>query len=215
MTTPDQVQTQEQPNNKELNFRALEQRYQKQLEASESEKAQLRQELQQRQAPPQTDDDEEDNEPYVDHKKLKKSQAKLGQQIKQETQSEIQRAVQTALQEERSKNWLSSNSDFYDVMQHAEKLAQNDPELAETILSMPDTFERKKLVYKNIKALGLHKPAEKQPSIQEKIDQNRKSPYYQPTGFNQAPYNPQSDFSKDGQRASYEKMQSLKAKYGS
>jgi hypothetical protein len=216
MTTPDQAQAQTQEqSNKELNFRALEQRYQKQLEASEVERGRLQQELQQRQSPQQSDDEDDESEPYVDHKKLKKSQAKFGQQIKQETQSEIQRAVQTALQEERSKNWLSSNSDFYDVMQHAEKLAQNDPELAETILSMPDTFERKKLVYKNIKALGLHKPPEKQASIQEKIDQNRKSPYYQPTGHNPAAYSPTADYSPQGQKESYEKMKMLKSKYGS
>ena len=45
MTTSEQVQTQEQPNNKELNFRALEQRYQRQLEDKERQL----QELQQRQ----------------------------------------------------------------------------------------------------------------------------------------------------------------------
>jgi hypothetical protein len=211
MTTPEQVQVQEQQNNKELNFRALEQRYQKQLE----DKDRQLQELQQRQVQQAPDDDEDDNEPYVDHKKLKKAQAKFGQQIKQETQTEIQRAVQAALHEERSQNWLKQNPDFYETMSHAEKLAQMDPDLADTILAMPDNFERKKLVYKNIKALGLHKPAEKVPSIQDKIDANKKSPYYQPSGYNQAPYSAQSDFSPQGQKESYEKMKMLKAKYGS
>lgn len=217
MTTPEvtQTQPQEQPNNKELNFRALEQRYQKQLEAERSERERLQQELQQRTMQQQNHDDDDESEPYVDHKKLKKSQERFGQQIKQETQNEIQKAVQTALQEERSQNWLKQNGDFYDVMQHAEKLAQSDPELAETILAMPDTFERKKLVYKTIKAQGLHKPPEDKKSIQEKIDRNKQSPYYQPTGYNQAPYSPQADYSPQGQKDSYEKMKMLKAKYGS
>lgn len=214
MTTPQQENqtTEQQPSNKELNFRALEAKYQQQLASERAERERLTQELEKRHAP--KDDDDEDSEPYVDHKRLKKEQAKFGQQIKQETQSEIQRAVAKALQDERKQSWMKTNSDFYDVMQHAERFAQHDPELAETILEMPDTFERQKLVYKNIKALGLHKPAEKQPSIQEKIDSNRKGPYYQPSGVSPSPYSNASDFSPAGQKQAYEKMKQLKAKYG-
>jgi len=203
-----QVQEQ-QLTNKELNFRALEQKYQQQLAQERAEKEKLALELQQRQQM-NSSEDEEDSEPYVDHKRLKKEQAKFGQQLKQETQSEIQRAVQKALQEERKQNWMKNNSDFYDVMQHAEKFAQMDPELAESILEMPEGFERQKLVYKNIKALGLHKPQQKEPTIQEKIDANRRSPYYQPTGVGAAPYAQVGDFSSGGQKQAYEKMQQLK-----
>jgi len=211
MTSPiqeNQVQEQ-QLSNKELNFRALEQKYQQQLAAERAEKERLLQELQQKQKN-QSDEEEEDTEPYVDHKKLKKEQAKLGQQIKQETQTEIQRAVQKALNEERKQSWMKNNPDFYDVMQHAEKFAQMDPELAETILEMPEGFERQKLVYKNIKALGLHKPQAKEPSIQDKIDANRRSPYYQPSGVGAAPYSQVGDYSNQGQKQAYEKMQQLK-----
>ncbi len=95
-------------------------------------------------------------------------------------------------------------------MSHAQKFADNDPELAETILQMPEGFERQKLVYKNIKALGLHKPAQKQSTIQEKIDQNRRSPYYQASGVGSAPYASQGDFSAGGQKNAYEKMLELK-----
>ena len=211
MTVPVQEnQAQEQQvSNKELNFRALEQKYQQQLAAERAEKEKLAQELQQRQQA-QTNDDEEDSDPYVDHKRLRKEQAKFGQQMKQETQSEIQKAVKTALSEERKQNWMKSNPDFYDVMAHAEKFAQTDPELAETILEMPEGFERQKLVYKNIKALGIHKPAEKQSSIQDKVDGNRRSPFYQPTGVGAAPYSQVGDFSDTGQKQAYEKMQALK-----
>ena len=118
--------------------------------------------------------------------------------------------MQVALREERKNNWIKSNSDFYDVLQHAEKLALRDPDLAESLLEMPEGFECQKLVYKTIKAQGLHKDAPKEPSIQQKIDANRKSPFYQPTGVGTAPYSSQSDFSPAGQKDAYTKMQELK-----
>lgn len=210
MTVPsseNQVKT-EQPSNKELNFRALEAKYQQQLAAERAETERLTQELRQRQSQPTQEDDDE-AEPYVDHKRLKKEQAKFGQQMKQETQSEIQRAVKTALNEERKQNWMKNNPDFYDVMQHAERFAQADPELAETILEMPEGFERQKLVYKNIKALGMHKPEVKESTIQQKVDANRKGPYYQPSQMGTAPYSQVGDFSPAGQEQAYKKMKEL------
>jgi len=216
MTTPHQEnapqeQNQQQISNKEFNFRALEAKYQRELSQERAEKEQLKRELEQRNS---RNDEEDDNEPYVNHQRLKREQTKFGQQLKQETQTEIQHAVGKALAEERRQQWLKNNADFHDVMSHAEKFATQDPELAETILTMPDTFERQKLVYKNIKALGLHKPPEPQKSVQEKIDANRRSPYYQPSGVANAPYTSQSDFSPAGQKQAYEKMQALKSKYG-
>lgn len=215
--TPPQA-VENKPSDKELNFRMLEQKYQKQLDQSNAERDRsnaerdrLAKELEQKSRLPYKDDDEDDSEPYVDHKKLRREQAKFGQQLKQETQSEIQNAVQNALKQERQQNWIKSNPDFYDVMKHAEKFAQADPELAETILEMPEGFERQKLVYKNIKALGIHKPDVKAPSIQDKIDANRRSPYYQPSGIASAPYEGnKGDFSPSGQKNAYEKMQQLK-----
>jgi len=212
MTTPTQENQAPQENTKEINFRlqekALQDKYERILAQERAEKQQLQQELQARQQPAQDDDD--DSDPYVDHKKLNKKLQKFGQQAKQETQTEIKQAVQSALQEERRNNWLKSNPDFYDVLQHAEKFAQSDPELAETILEMPEGFERQKLVYKNIKALGLHKPKQPESTIQQKVDANRKSPYYQPSGVGSAPYSTSSDFSTAGQKQAYEKMQALK-----
>lgn len=204
-------QEQVKPSDKELNFRQLEARYEKQLQQERSariEAEKVAQEAQQRKN--HSDDDEDDAEPYVDKKRLKKELAKTGQQYKQETQTEIQRAVHAALQDERKQNWLKQNNDFYDVLQHAEKFALKDPELAESILAMPEGFERQKLVYKNIKALGLHKPEAKPPSIQETVDAKRRGPYYQPSGVGAAPYSSQSDYSQAGQKEAYQKMQDLK-----
>ncbi len=217
MTDQVQAQTNEQKQlEKELNFRQLEAKYQRQLEqerAARLEAERIAQEATQKKQLVQ-DDDDNDDEPYVDKKKLDKKLARFGEQTKQQTKSEIQVAVQQAIQEERKQNWMKSNPDFYDVLQHAEKLAQKDPDLAESILEMPDNFERQKLVYKNIKALGIHKPDVKQPSIQDTIDAKKRSPYYQPSGVGTAPYSSQGDFSPQGQKQAYEKMKELKSKYG-
>jgi len=201
--------------NKELNFRALESKYQRQLEQERAirlETEKRLQELSQRNS--NINDDDEDDEPYVDHKKLKRSQEKFGQQIKQETQSEIQKAVAHALYEKSKEDWISQNSDFYDIMNHADKLASAHPELAKTILKLPDTFERQQLVYQNIKNLGLHKDKAQEESIQQKIDANRRNPYYQPGGVGAVPYSTSTvgDFSKTGQKNAYDKMQELKAR---
>lgn len=212
MTVPsqeNQVQDQK-PNDKELNFRKLEEKYQRELAQERAARLEAERLVQEKARVVSHDEDEEDDEPYVDKRKLTKTLQKFGQQAKQETQSEIQRAVQVALQQERQQNWVKSNPDFYDVLKHAETLAQRDPDLAESILEMPEGFERQKLVYKNIKALGLHKPQEKAPSIQEKVDANRRSPYYQPSGVASAPYAGAGDFSPAGQKNAYDKLQQLK-----
>ena len=195
---------------KELNFRALEKKYQVQLEQERAGRLEAERIANETRAKYMShEEDDTESEPYVDHKRLKKSQERFGQQLKQETQTEINKAVQQALYEERNRNWLSRNSDFEETMKHAQKLYELDQELADTILEMPNNFERQKLVYKNIKALGLDKPQVKQPSIQDKVDANRKSPYYQPTGVGTAPYSSQSDFSDSGQKNAYDKMKDL------
>ena len=206
-------QVQEKPNDKEMNFRMLEAKYEKQLAQERSarlEAERLAQEALSRKV--QVDDDDDDAEPYIDKKRLEKKLARFGEQNQKLTQNEIQKAVQQALGEERKANWMKQNSDFYDVMKHADKLAEKDPELAEAILQMPDVFERQKLVYRSIKATGVHMPEVKQSSVQEKIDANRRTPYYQPSGVGAAPYQSVGDFSAGGQKQAYDKMQELKSK---
>ena len=210
MTEQNQVQDQN-PSDKELNFRQLQQKHEQQL--SQERAARMHAEEQYRQLSQQKQEmEEDDDQPYVDHKRLSKKLKGFEEQTKQYTQSEIQRGVQQAIQEERNNTWLKTNSDFKETMQYAKKLYEKDPEFAETILEMPDTFERQKLVYKSIKAMGLDKPEQKMPSIQEKVDANRKSPYYQPSGVGSSPYQSQSDYSPSGQKNAYDKMQELKSR---
>lgn len=214
MTAPAQEsQAQEnKPTDKELNFRALESKYQRQLEQERAARLEAERVAQEATAKKQQQSDDEDNddEPYVDHKKLKRTLSSFERSMEEKIEKKAEEKARSLYEKEKRDSWIKNNPDFYEVLQNAEKFAQKDPELAETILEMPDTFERQKLVYKNIKALGLHKPEVKQPSIQEKIDANRRSPYYQPSGVGTAPYAQVGDFSSTGQKQAYEKMQQLK-----
>jgi len=196
---------------KELNFRALESKYQQQLAQERAAREQAeklaKEALEKIQSKPEDDDDAE---PYVDHKRLNKKLNQFGQQTQSEIQKAMEIAKQAAKEELKKEMWLENNPDFYDILQHAEKFAQRSPALAQSILAMPEGFERQKLVYQNIKELGIHKPEVKQSSIQEKIDANKRSPYYQPSGMGTAPYAQVGDFSTQGQKQAYEKMQQLK-----
>lgn len=199
---------------KELNFRRLEQKYHQDLAVERARREEMErklEELSSRQSRDEEEDDDEE-EAYVDHKNLQKKLSKFAEKNHQQTKSEIQRAVQEAIREEKKSNWINSNPDFYDVLQHAEAFASQHPELADTILQMPQGFERQKLVYKNIKALGIDKPKSKEPSIQEKIDQNRRSPFYQPSGMANSPYQSEGNFSAEGKAQAYKKMLELKSR---
>jgi len=216
MTAPapeNQVQNQEPKiSDKELNFRQLEAKYQKQLEQERQARLEAERRAQEFSQKQKTIEEEEDDEPYVDHKRLNKTLSSFEKKMEEKIDRKAEEKARLMLDQNKKDAWLKQNPDFYDVLQHAEKFAQRDPELAETILEMPEGFERQKLVYKSIKSLGLHKPEEKQPSIQEKIDANRRSPYYQPSGVGSAPYASMGDFSTQGQKQAYEKMKELQAR---
>lgn len=211
-------QVQEQPvvetksNEKEFNFRQIERKLQEEREARMQERAareRLEQEIQKLKSSHQDEDD--DSEPYVDHKKLNKTLSKFGQNTQSEIQKAMEVAKQKAKEELKQEMFLESNPDFYETLQkHADKLPSKAPKLADSILNMPDNFERQKLVYNNIKALGLDKPEVKQSSIQETINNNKKGLYYQPSGVGTAPYASSGDFSQVGQKNAYDKMQELK-----
>lgn len=220
MSVDPQMDSQEAPkSDKELNFRKQEEMFNRKLEQersarmqSEERLAQLEKMFQEKSRPPVEQDDEDESEPYVDHKKLKRELGKVVQKTATETDARIQNAVQRALSDERRSQWLKNTPDFNEVMSHAQELADKDPELAETILEMPEGFERQKLVYRNIKAMGLHKKEEQKSGIQDQIEKNKRTPFYQPSGMSSAPYGVVSagrEFSPaEGQNA-YKKMKEL------
>lgn len=164
---------------------------------------------------PQQVEEEEDSEPYVDHKKLAKKLAKFEEQSYKKTRQDLEQTKESVKQEIRNEMWLEQHPDFEDILQHAGKLYEKDVALANSILAMPDSFARKQLVYNNIKALGLHQPARKESSIQEQVDSKQRGAFYQPTGIGTAPYNQApGDFSPTGQKTAYDYIQSLKGRLG-
>ena len=219
MTAPQENQSQPQTEakapDKEYNFRALEAKMMQERNARiEADKRANEAErlLQERQRSNEKEDEEDNSDPYVDHKKLNKSLASFEKRMEAKIDQKAEEKARRMLDENKRSEWLRRNPDFYDVLQHAEKFASEAPELAETILEMPEGFERQKLVYSSIKKMGIDKPALKQPSIQEKVDANRRSPYYQPSGVGAAPYAAAGDYSPSGQKNAYQKMQELKSK---
>lgn len=215
MTVEGTAIPEQKPNDKELNFRALEAKFQKQLEQERAEKIEMQRQIQElKDRTHRSDREEEDDaEPYVDHKKFEKKLAAFEKKLEEKIDKRSEEKSAKMIEKERQQAWLDNHSDFYEVMQqNAEKLMQKAPQLADAILRMPEGFERQKLVYYNIKSLGIDKPEQKQPSVQEKIDANRRGPFYQPPTMGTAPYAGAGDFSPEGQKNAYTKLQELKSR---
>jgi translation elongation factor P/translation initiation factor 5A len=157
-------------------------------------------------------DDEEDNEPYVDNKKLDRKLQNFEKKLEEKIDQRAEAKASVMIEKERRSSYLKENADFDKVMNPdtIEKFAAKHPRLAENILRMPEGFERNKLVYENIKALGVDQPEKQEASIQEKIDANKRSPYYQPSSVGAPPSSMAGDFSDSGQKSAYQKMQDLK-----
>jgi hypothetical protein len=200
----------EKQNDKEYNFRALESKYNKALE--QERQARLAAEKRVQEALEAQSNNNDSDEPYVDHKKFERTLSSFEKKIEDKIDKRAEERAQHLYSQNKQQEWIKSNSDFFDVLGHADKLAAHDPELAETILAMPDNFERQKLVYKSIKSIGLHKPKEKTPSIQDQIDSNYRGTSYQPTNIGSGAFTQTADFSPAGQKQAYEKLQELKAR---
>ncbi len=161
----------------------------------------------------QNDDDDDSDEPYIDKKTLRKNLLKERESIKKELKEEVREEMRNTLEEEKKQSYLKTNSDFEQIMspEIVQKFADKYPGMAEAILRMPDGFDRQRLVYEAIKNTGAHKK-EESPSIQGKIDANRRTPFYQPSGVGTAPYASQGDFSDTGQKTAYTKMKELQSR---
>lgn len=216
MTLPSQetqILTETQKNNDaESNLAKQRKHYERQLEQERLARQQAEERIAalEKSNKPQDEDEDDDSEPYIDKKRLQRTLNKVIPKVQAEAKQDVRQEVQRALAEERRHNWLKNNSDFNEIMSHAQTFAERNPEEAETILEMPEGFERQKLVYHAIKRQQLHKKPEPQPSVQDKVDANRRSPYYQPSGQGSAPYASAGDFSDSGQKNAYAKMQELK-----
>jgi len=214
MTVPNQVeQTQDkQPTDLEKNIVNI----RKSLEKEREEKVALKQEVEElkrlMKQPKQVDDDDDySNEPYVDPRTLDKKLSKFEKSLESRFDQKVEQRATALIEQERQVNYLKENTDFQEVMspEVLQRFVEKHPKVANAILGMPDNFERQKLVYENIKAFGVHKKDEPKP-IQDTINNNRRSAYYQPSGIASAPYAAAGDFSATGQKSAYQKMQDLK-----
>lgn len=202
-------------NDQEINFARL----RKQLDQERAAKQQLEERLAQverERAPMQSRDDSDDeptsDEPYVDYRSLDKRFKKFQGNMEQTIEKKAEEKARSMMEKARQEDFLKSNPDFFNVVsnEYVQKFAEKHPEIAEPMLEMPDNFARQKLLYQNIKALRVHMKDEPVKSIQSTVDQNRRSPYYQPSGIPAAPYASQGDFSASGQENAYKKLQELK-----
>jgi hypothetical protein len=212
-------QEQSKSDTKEYNFAQL----RKQMEASEREKVMAQQKADayekelselrnKRLSDKEDDDDDHYDEPYVDEKRLNKKLAKFERSFERKVNETAELKAKQLLEQEKQTSFLKQNSDFNEIInpEMIQKFVNKHPEIAEPMLEMPNNFARQKLLYQNIKALGLHKPPVPDKPIQDKIEANRRSPYYQPSGISNPPYANQGDFSEDGQKQAHKKMQELK-----
>ena len=225
MTAPGQTQqnqaqpaqTEQKTNEKEYNFRMVERKAQEaERRAQEAERraqeAERRAEELTRSKAALHDEEDETDEPYVAPKTLKKQLNKFSQNNQQDIHKAMEQAKHAAKEELKQEMWFESNTDYEKVMSpdNIDKFYQENRELANTILRMPQSFEREKLVYQTIKKLGIDKPAQKESTVQSKIDANRTSGAYMPSGSGSHPYVRGGDFSEQGKKAAYDKIQALK-----
>ena len=199
-------------NDKEINFRAMEAKHRREIEQERQARMDLEKRLQDVESRKPVDVEDDDEDPYVGHKKLEKKLANFGQKTQSEIQKSMESAKQAAKEELKQELWLENNQDFEKTLNedNLTKLLNKHPAMADSIRRMPDGFEKQRLVYNTIKSMGIDQPEAKQSSIQDKIDANKRSPYYQPSGVGAAPYAAASDFSQSGQKNAYAKMQELK-----
>jgi len=209
-----QQQVENKVSDKELNFRKVEAKQreaEQQLYQERQARLELERRLQEIQSKSHVEEDDDDNEPYVDKKKLEKKLSAFERKWEDKFDRKVEEKARMLIKEKEDEEWLNEHSDFSEIMneENLTKLVSRSPALAASIKRIPDSPEKQKLVYNSIKAMELHKTAEKQPSIQEKIDANKRSPYYIPGGPANPPYNMTGDFSPSGQKSAYEKMKQL------
>lgn len=178
-----------------------------QAERLAAETKMLLQTQQQKAIPVEQDDDDD---PYVDNKKLARKLSSFEAELEKKIEAKAEAKARALLELEKQNEFLKSNRDFDTVMssENLDRFAEQHPMIAENLLRMPNTFERQKLVYATIKSLA--KEQEKRSAIQDVIQQKQQSPYYQPSGVSPGASFNGGDYSVSGQKEAYQKMQELK-----
>lgn len=160
------------------------------------------------------DDDFDDSEPYIDKKALKKHLSKMEKRNDEKINQRAEEISRKAIEDERRRNQdfrlKAEYPDFNEILteDNAQKLLEKKPELAQKILRIPDEQLRKEMAYQAIKDLNIHKKEEVKTNVQDRIAQNQRSPYYMPSNVGTPP-SAASDFTEQGKKAAYAKMQDL------
>lgn len=205
---------QQKQTDKEFNFEKL----RKQLEQERAEKIKMQERLEaleKAQKPIKVEDDDDSDEPYIDQKTFSKKMSKFEASLEDKIDKRAEEKARFIVEHEKQQEYVRKNADFNQVLtsENIQKFANEHPQIAERMLRMPDTFDRQALLYEQIKVLQTaKKAADEKSAIQQKIEQNRKTPFYQPSGVAASPYAAAGDFSPSGQKASYEKLQELKSR---
>lgn len=206
---------QQKQTDKELNFAKLREkneRAERELEAQRQETIRLAQEvdrLKQRYSSHVEEEDDDDSEPYVETKKLKKILAKVDEKIERAAEEKAARIFEQKMKQDYMFRLKSEYKDFDEVLNQEtiDKLAEAHPSLTNQIMKIGDEYERRVTAYETIKGMGLHKKAEASP-IQEKINQNMRNLYHVPSATGNPPA-AVGDFSQAGKKNAYENMQKL------
>lgn len=213
-STPENSSVEPQKTDKEFNFEKL----RKQLDQERAEKVKMQERieaLERTSRPAKSDDDDDSDEPYIDQKTFSKKMSKFESQIEEKIDKRAEEKARLMLDNEKQQDYVKRNPDFGQVLtqENIQRFANEHPAIAERMLKMPDTFDRQALLYEQIKTLQSQKKAtDEKSAIQQKIDQNKKSPFYQPSGMGSSPYAAAGDFSPTGQKSAYEKLQELKSR---
>jgi hypothetical protein len=167
----------------------------------------------------QSEKEDSYDEPYIDQRRFKKEIESLKADLEETIDKRAEAKSRILLEQDKQAAFLRENRDFEKIMtpEMLQKFVDTYPDVAEGILSnMPDDFNRQKHVYKTIKSLKLHvKPEDKEKEdIQKTIEKNQKSGLYQPSGVAPSPFKSTGDFSKEGKKQAYDKMQELASRFG-
>src|ERR1700675_2794578 len=111
--TPATNATEQKPNDKEYNFRQLEAKYQRELaqeraKREEAERVVLEVRNQHAQA---QEDESNDNDPYVDHKKLEKRFSTWEQKIEAKIDQRAELKARTLIENQKKETWMRNNPD--------------------------------------------------------------------------------------------------------
>lgn len=174
------------------NFARLEKAKQEECDArirAEMEREMLRKQLDEiRQAnQPKEEDPLDGVDDYIDKERLQLIRQKDKVAFQKEAEMIANRTYEARRREEEKQNFLprlkSQFHDYDSVMSEANiaKLEQTSPAFLKTVLKIDDDYERRLLTYEYLKS-QIGKIEEPKSSIQDRVEENKRNPYYSPAG---------------------------------